>query len=77
MPAVGLYPTSGSSQDYAFSLRDSEDRSRISAFTIEFGSGQRGDPENIFIPKYSVMQNIILDISSAITGLCVEVGKRS
>jgi carboxypeptidase T len=74
-PAVGLYPTSATAQDYAFCQRmqSDEKRSRIFAFTIEFGSGQPGDPENTFIPQYSVMQEIINDICSAITEICFAV----
>jgi carboxypeptidase T len=76
--AVGLYPTTGSSQDYAFSrnVTSNKDRSKTYAFTIEFGSPQKGHPENIFIPSYSVMQNIIADICSAITALCVAVSTK-
>jgi murein tripeptide amidase MpaA len=74
-PAVGLYPTSGSSQDYAFSQRDpnDENKTRIFAYTIEFGASARHRQhrdEDTFIPEYNVMKNIMNDIGSALTGLC-------
>jgi carboxypeptidase T len=74
-PALGLYATTGSSEDYAFSQRmpNDENRTRIFAYTIEFGSSDRSHLEEaIFFPQYNpVMLNIINDISSAITELCV------
>lgn len=81
-PSVGLYLTSGSSQDYAFSQRVSgdENRSRIFAYTIEFGasSGDRESPENTFIPEYDrVMRNIMEDIASALTELCFAVAREN
>jgi carboxypeptidase T len=77
-PSVGLYPTSGSSQDYAFSQRvpGDENRSRIFAYTIEFGasSDDRESSENTFIPEYDpVMRNIMDDVASALTELCFAV----
>jgi carboxypeptidase T len=72
--AVGLYPTSASSQDYAFSRRLSDDtKGKLYAFTIEFGSSERGDPGNTFIPPYSEMRKIIDDVCAAMTELCLVV----
>src|ERR1041385_1146750 len=78
-PSVGLYPTSGSSQDYAFSQRapDDETRSRIYAYTIEFGANSGEGPEGFFIPEYAVMRNIMDDIASALTELCLAVATRN
>jgi carboxypeptidase T len=81
-PSVGLYPTSGSSQDYAFSQRvpGDENRSRIFAYTIEFGasSDDPESPENTFIPQYDpVMRNIMDDIASALTELCFAVASEN
>jgi carboxypeptidase T len=75
--AVGLYPTSASNQDYAFSQRlpGDENRSRISAYTIEFGSRLGEEPEGHFIPAYNVMQDIMTDVCSALTELCLAVSK--
>jgi carboxypeptidase T len=76
-PSIGIYPTSGSSQDYAFSQRvpGDENRSRILAYTIEFGAPaqNREDPEGTFIPEYAIMQNIMDDIGSALTEMCFDV----
>jgi carboxypeptidase T len=80
-PSLGLYPTSGTTQDYAFSQRvpDYENRSRICAYTIEFGApaSNREHPESTFIPEYKVMQNIMDDIASALTELCFAVASEN
>jgi carboxypeptidase T len=80
-PSTGLYPTSGTSQDYAFSQRvpDDENRSRIFAYTIEFGAPaqNREDPESTFIPEYDAMTRIMDDISSAMTELCLAVSSEN
>jgi carboxypeptidase T len=78
-PSTELYPTSASNQDYAFSQRaeDDENRSRISAYTIEFGAPLGEGPEGHFIPEYAVMQNIMDDIGSALTELCFVVASES
>jgi carboxypeptidase T len=76
-PAVGLYPTSATSQDYAFSHRLSdESKGKVYAFTIEFGSSERGDPGNTFIPPYSEMRKIIDDVCAAMTELCLAVSSK-
>lgn len=73
-PSYGLYPTSGTAQDYAFShpLPNDESRSRIYAYTIEFGQRNGEGPEGHFhpIPFYLIMKNITDDIGSALTELC-------
>jgi carboxypeptidase T len=65
--AVGLYPTSATSDDYAFSRHITNRSSqKIYGFTIEFGKEETG-----FIPPFSEMQNVIKEISSALTEFCV------
>lgn len=61
--AVGPYPTSATSDDYAFS-RHIVDRlkSKVYAYTIEFG--------NEFVPPFTEMRNIINDVCAAMTELC-------
>jgi carboxypeptidase T len=78
-PSTGLYQTSATNQDYAFSQRveGDENRSRISAYTIEFGAPLGEGPEGSFIPEYSVMQNIMDDIASALTELCFAAASES
>ena len=65
--AVGLYPTSATSDDYAFCrhIIDGSNQ-KIYAFTIEFGKDETG-----FIPPFSEMQNIIKEVSSALTEFCL------
>lgn len=59
----GLYPTTATSSDYAFSRSFSDmDRPKIQGWTIEFGKE--------FIPPFSEMQNIIKQVGAAITELC-------
>jgi carboxypeptidase T len=65
--AVGLYPTSGTSDDYAYSRHViNENNQKIYGFTIEFGKDETG-----FIPPFSEMQNVINEVSSALTELCI------
>lgn len=61
--AVGLYPTSATSDDYAYSrhIVNGLDR-KIYAFTIEFGQE--------FVPPFSEMSNIIKDVCAAMSELC-------
>lgn len=61
--AVGLYPTSATSDDYTFSRHIVNGLKRkVYSFTIEFGQD--------FVPPFSEMSNIIKDVSSAMTELC-------
>jgi len=61
--AVGLYPTSATSDDYAFSRHIVNGLNRkVYAYTIEFGQE--------FVPPFSEMSNIIKDVCAAITELC-------
>ena len=65
--AVGLYPTSATSDDYVFSRHIvNGSNQKIYGFTIEFGKEETG-----FIPPYSEMQNVIKEVSSALTALCM------
>ena len=80
-PSVGLYPTSATSQDYAFSQRlpGDENHSKLSAYTIEFGAPGENpeDPESTFIPDYDTMVKIMDDVCSALTELCLAVATRN
>ncbi len=58
--AVGLYPTSGTSDDYAFSRHIANPaHNKVYVYTIEFG--------NEFVPPYAEMRNIMNDIGAGIT----------
>jgi len=64
--AVGLYATSGTSDDYAFSRhRVNPALSNVRGFTIEFGRE--------FVPPYAEMQKIMADVAAALTRLCQHV----
>ena len=78
-PSFGLYPTSGIAQDYAFSQRlpNDENRTRIYAYSIEFGQRTDEGPEGHFHPKYTVMKNIMDDIASALTELCFRLASEN
>jgi hypothetical protein len=53
--AVGLYPTSATSDDYAFSRH-------VYSYTIEFGE--------TFVPPFNDISNIIKDVCAAMGELC-------
>ncbi|HEY0005509.1 MAG TPA: M14 family zinc carboxypeptidase [Pyrinomonadaceae bacterium] len=61
-----LYPTSGSCTDYAFGINHQKyPLNRVYAFTIEFGKK--------FVPEYTEMVNIMMEINAAMTELCWSV----
>lgn len=61
--SCGLYPTSGTSDDYAFCRHFADpSKKEVYAYTIEFGTE--------FIPPYAEMQNIMKDVTAALTELC-------
>jgi hypothetical protein len=73
--AVGLYPTSGSGDDYAFSRHFSDaTRNKIFAFTIEWGSKDES-AQISFQPEWDEMQKIICDISAGLTEFCLSAVK--
>jgi carboxypeptidase T len=60
----GLYPTAGTSDDYATSRHFVDtSKGRIYSFTIEWGTE--------FQPPYTEMQRIMRDISAALLNFCV------
>ncbi len=64
--AVGLYPTSATSDDYAFSRHIVNGLNRkVYAYTIEFGQDA-----DLFVPPFSEMSNVIKDVCAAMTELC-------
>ncbi|WP_440947367.1 M14 family metallopeptidase [Methanosarcina sp. T3] len=61
--AVGLYPTSATSDDYVFSRHIVNGLNRkVYTYTIEFGKE--------FVPPFSEMNNIIKDVCAAMGELC-------
>ena len=67
--AMSLYPTAGTSDDYAFSrhLTNSQ-KAKIYSYTIEWGSSNNPTP---FHPPYPEMQKIIQEITSALMAFCI------
>lgn len=62
--SVGLYPTSATSDDYAFSRHTVDGLNRkVYAYTIEFGEE--------FVPPFSEMNNIIQDVCAAMSEFCL------
>jgi murein tripeptide amidase MpaA len=67
--SVGLYPTAGTSCDYAFSRHFVDPgKAKIYSYTIEWGSPQNPTP---FHPPYPEMQQIIQEITAALLAFCI------
>jgi murein tripeptide amidase MpaA len=63
-----LYPTAGTSDDYAYSRHFVDPgKNNVISYTLEWGLE--------FQPVYSEMQNIIQEITSGLLGFCLEVRK--
>ena len=67
--SVGLYPTAGSSDDYAYS-RHWVDRKKgkLIAFTIEWGRSHASTP---FHPPYAEMRKVMKEVSAGLLALCL------
>ncbi len=67
--SIDLYPTAGTSDDYAFSrhLVDTN-KAKVLSYTIEWGSPNNPTP---FHPPYSEMKKIIQEITAALFDFCV------
>lgn len=64
--AYGLYPTSGASDDYAFSRHFSDPaRSKVYGFTIECG--------HTFQPSWSEAENVIREVSSGLIAFALAI----
>lgn len=69
MQAMGLYPTAGSSDDYAFSRHIVDPtKPKVFSYTIEWGSA---DNETPFHPPYPEMKQIIREITAALLQFCL------
>jgi carboxypeptidase T len=67
--AMSLYPTAGTSDDYAFSRHlTNTKKGKIYSYTIEWGSPNNSTP---FHPPYPEMQKIIQEITSAPLAFCI------
>jgi hypothetical protein len=74
--AVGLYPTSGTSDDYAYS-RSFVDahKGKVLGYTIEWGP-QRASVAKSFHPDYRDMVPIIEEVTAALLAFCSELAGR-
>jgi len=67
--SLSLYPTAGTSDDYAFSRhRTDPTKPKIFAYTIEWGSPSNATP---FHPRYTEMQRIIREVTAGLLDFCV------
>jgi carboxypeptidase T len=65
-PAVNLYPTAGTSEDYAYSRNFVDNtKGKVVAYTLEWGTE--------FQPPYAEMHNIIQEITSGLLTFCIWV----
>ena len=74
--AVGLYPTSGTSDDYAYS-RSFVDahKGKVLGYTIEWGPQRASIPKS-FHPDYPDMAPIIEEVTAALLAFCSELAGR-
>jgi murein tripeptide amidase MpaA len=67
--SVGLYPTAGASDDYAYSRRWADrKKGKLIAFTIEWGRSHASTP---FHPPYSEMRKVMREVSAGLLALCL------
>jgi len=74
--AVGLYPTSGTSDDHAYSRSFIDSGlKRVLGYTIEWGPERASIPKS-FHPDYPDMVPIIHEVSAALVAFCAAVAAR-
>ena len=72
--SVGLYPTAGSSDDYAYSRHLVDRRKRkIISYTYEFGRSRASTP---FHPLYDEMRKVMREVTAGLLELCASVAKK-
>jgi murein tripeptide amidase MpaA len=71
--SVGLYPTTASSDDYAYSrhLVDPK-KGKIIAFTVEWGRSRAATP---FHPRYDEMRRVMREVSAGLLECCLRAGR--
>jgi len=71
--SVGLYPTAGASDDYAYSRHLIDRRKgKIIPFTIEWGRSRASSP---FHPPYDEMRKVMREIAAGLLELCASLSK--
>jgi len=72
--SVGLYPTAGACDDYAYSRHRLDRRKgKIIAYTWEWGRSHAVTP---FHPPYPEMRKVMRDVTAGLMALCVEAGRK-
>jgi carboxypeptidase T len=67
--SVGLYPTAGSSDDYAYSRHFVDPgKGKLIAYTIEWGRSRASTP---FHPPYPEMRHVMREVSAGLLALCL------
>jgi|RhiMethySRZTD1v2_1073278.scaffolds.fasta_scaffold21315_5 murein tripeptide amidase MpaA len=67
--SVGLYPTAGSSDDYAYSRHFVDpSKGKLIAYTIEWGRSRASTP---FHPPYPEMRQVMREVSAGLLALCL------
>jgi carboxypeptidase T len=67
--SVGLYPTAGASDDYAYSRHWVDPKKgKLIAFTIEWGRSHASTP---FHPPYPEMRKVMREVSAGLLALCL------
>lgn len=70
-PSFNLYPTAGTSTDYAFSRCFTDPgKGKVHSLTIEWGNENNPTP---FHPPYSEMQHIIQEVTAGLLDLCLGI----
>jgi murein tripeptide amidase MpaA len=73
--SVGLYPTAGASDDYAYSRHLVDRRKgKIIAYTMEWGRSRASTP---FHPPYDEMRKVMCEVTAGLLELCVSVAKET
>jgi carboxypeptidase T len=70
--SLSLYPTAGTSDDYAFSrFITDKTKAKVYSYTIEWGSPNNSTP---FHPAYPEMRNIIGEVTAGLVEFCIRAG---
>jgi hypothetical protein len=65
-PSYGLYPTSGTSEDYFYSRHFTDaSKPKIITFTVEWGDQ--------FHPPYAEMSHIIDEVTAGLLAFCLKI----
>ena len=69
-PSVGLYPTAGASDDYAYSRQFvGRRKGKLLAFTVEYGRSRASTP---FHPPYAEMRKVMREVTAGLLALCAQ-----